>query len=183
LRDRIRLTGNVRRVRQLARPTGVDTLDAVVKAERERAFEAGFEAGRAAERSDATGRLDDACERLAESRTAAEAELATTAVSLATAITRALLRTELDHGGYDIETMVRETLAEAGVGRNACVVHLNPTDYARLADARFRSGTKIEADEGVPLADVHVETSLGLLVRETLDAVDAIEARLLEDLA
>ena len=65
---------------------------------------------------------------------------------------------------------------------DACEVHLHPTDFAKLADTRFRSGTQLFADEGVPLGDVHVESTLGLLVRDTTDSLAAIEQRLLEDL-
>jgi len=58
---------------------------------------------------------------------------------------------------------------------------LNPADHARLADIRFRTGTTIQADDGVPRGDVHVETSLGIMVRETMGSLDAIEKRLLEE--
>ena len=47
---------------------------------------------------------------------------------------------------------------------------------------RFRTGTRIQADEGVSRGDVHVETSLGLLVREAFGALESIEQRLLEEL-
>jgi flagellar biosynthesis/type III secretory pathway protein FliH len=97
-----------------------------------------------------------------------------TAAELALEIARTLLRTELARGNYDLERLVRETLGEASVGRSPCVVHLHPADHARLADLRFRSGTRLEPDEGVSRGDVHVETPPGLLVRDVDGALDAI---------
>ena len=72
--------------------------------------------------------------------------------------------------------------SQAAVGRSACVVHLNPADHARLEGVRFRSGTRIEPDVGVPQGDVHVETPIGLLVRDTESALESIERRLHEEL-
>ena len=101
---------------------------------------------------------------------------------LAVEIARVLLRTEIKQAHYDLEKLVRDTLSEAAVGRSACVVHLNPADHARLEGVRFRSGTRIEPDVGVPQGDVHVETPIGLLVRDTESALESIERRLHEEL-
>ncbi len=178
MRERIRLSTPLRDVRVVERPTDRSTFDVVLAAERERAFAAGVDAGRVAERQEAAGRLDQAVERVVELENAAGTELARVSVELALTIARTILKSELEDGGHDIEAMVRETLAEADTGRQPCVVHLNPTDYARLADASFRSGTTIQADDGVPTGDVHVETALGLLVREAFGAIEDVERRL-----
>jgi hypothetical protein len=73
---------------------------------------------------------------------------------------------------------VRETLSASGVERGPCVVHLHPEDAARLSEVRFRSGTRIEADEGVARGDVQVSTPQGLLVRDLEDCLGAIAAGL-----
>lgn len=127
--------------------------------------------------------LDSAVVRLAVFEEESRAALARTAAELALEIARTLLRTELARGNYDLERIVRETLSEASVGRSACVVHLHPADHARLADVRFRSGTRLEPDEGVARGDVHVETPLGLLVRDLDGTIEAIGKRLQEELA
>jgi flagellar biosynthesis/type III secretory pathway protein FliH len=127
--------------------------------------------------------LDAAVLRLAAVEEEVRGALARTAAELALEIARTLLRTELARGNYDLERIVRETLGEASVGRSACVVHLHPADHAHLADVRFRSGTRLEPDEGVGRGDVHVETSLGLLVRDLDGALEAIGKRLREELA
>ena len=133
---------------------------------------------------DSAGRtLDQAVERLLTFEEESRAALARTAAELALEIARTLLRAELARGNYDLERIVRETLSEASVGRSACVVHLHPADHARLADVRFRTGTRLEPDEGVARGDVHVETSLGLLVRDLDGALEAIGKRLHEELA
>jgi flagellar biosynthesis/type III secretory pathway protein FliH len=144
----------------------------------ERARAEGAEAGR----EEAAAVLDRAVERLSALEVEARAALARAATELALEIARTLLRREIADGNYDLERIVREALGEAAVGRSPCVVHLNPTDHARLSVARFRSGTKLEADEGVARGDVHVETSLGLLVRDLDGALEAIGKRLQEEL-
>ena len=81
-----------------------------------------------------------------------------------------------------MERIVRETLQAAGVGRGTCVVHLNPSDAARLADVVFRAGTTLESDPEVAPGDVHVTTPRGLLVRDVEAAVASIGERLRGDL-
>jgi len=127
--------------------------------------------------------LERATARLLAFEEEARASLARTATELAIEIARVLLRREIAQGSYDLERIVRETLSEAAVGRGPCVVHLNPEDHARLVGARFRSGTRLEADEGVSRGDVHVETSVGLLARDVDAALEAIGTRLREELA
>lgn len=134
-------------------------------------------------REAAAGVLDQAVARLRTLEQEAHVVLARTAAELALEIARTLLRSELARGNYDLETIVRETLGEAAVGRSPCVVHLNPSDHARLAELRFRSGTRLEPDEGVARGDVHVETALGLLVRDLDGILEAIGKRLQEELS
>jgi flagellar biosynthesis/type III secretory pathway protein FliH len=139
--------------------------------------------GERAGREAAGTSLDAAVLRLNAIEEELRGSLARTAAELALEIARTLLRTELARGNYDLEGIVRETLGEASVGRSACVVHLHPADHARLADVRFRSGTRLEPDEGVARGDVHVETSLGLMVRDLDGALESIGKRLREDLS
>ena len=139
--------------------------------------------GERAGREAAGASLDAAVLRLNAIEEEVRGSLARTAAELALEIARTLLRTELARGSYDLERIVRETLGEASVGRSACIVHLHPADHARLADVRFRSGTRLEPDEGVARGDVHVETSLGLMVRDLDGALESIGKRLREDLS
>lgn len=127
--------------------------------------------------------LDAAARRTQELEEASRTALARAASELALEIARVLLRREIARDNYDVERIVRETLAEAATGRNPCVVHLHPADHARLAGVRFRSGTRLQPDEGVARGCVHVETSLGLLVRDLDCALESIQKRLLEELA
>jgi flagellar biosynthesis/type III secretory pathway protein FliH len=161
-------------VRVLA--SGADAVDA---ARLEHARAEGERRGRA----EAGAPLEAAIARLQDFEQEAHAALASTAVELGVEIARTLLRGEIHRDRHDIERIVRGTLAEAATGRAPCVVHLHPSDHARLAETKFRSGTRIEPDVGVAKGDVHVETSLGLLVRDIDDALAAVARRLKEDLA
>ncbi|MEQ1895331.1 MAG: FliH/SctL family protein [Planctomycetota bacterium] len=151
---------------------------AVDDARLERALAEGERRGRA----QAGAPLEAAIERLQAFEQEARAALATTAVELGVEIARTLLRGEIQRDRHDIERIVRTTLAEAATGRAPCVVHLHPADHARLAETKFRSGTRIEPDVGVAKGDVHVETSLGVLVRDVDDALAAVARRLKEEL-
>lgn len=110
--------------------------------------------------------IDEAAARIDEAREEAEAELASFATRFAEGIAKQLLHIELDAGAHQIEKVVRETLAQAGVGRGDCEVHVHPEDAKTLSAVTFRSGTTITADPGVPRGSVHVTTERGLLVRE-----------------
>jgi len=140
-------------------------------------------AGERAGRAEAGAALDAAVEHLRVLEEEARTRLAENAVALGIEIARTLLRGEIQRDRHDIERLVRGTLAEAATGRAPCVVHLHPSDHARLATTKFRSGTRIEPDVGVAKGDVHVETSLGLLVRDVDDLLAAVARRLKEDLA
>lgn len=133
--------------------------------------------------AEAGAALDAVVTRLVASEEEARTALATGAVELALEIARTLLCGEIQRDRHDVERIVRNVLAEAATGRAPCVVHVHPSDHARLAQTKFRSGTRIEPDAGVSKGDVHVETSLGVLVRELDDALQAIGRRLKEDLA
>ena len=166
-----------------ARIASDDSLDAWIARRIEFAHAAGVERGERRVRENSALALDTACERLDAAREQAAEQLAATTAQLAVEIARQLLRTEIAAGRYDLERIVRETLAFADVGRGRCVVHVNPLDAAELAVARFRSGTTIEADEAVARGDVHVTTPGGLLVREIDAALRDIGERLRGDLA
>lgn len=123
-------------------------------------------------------RFDEACALLERRLVEAREELAHQAVELALSIAGALTRVELAAGRHDIERIVRDTLAQSGVGRGACVVHLHPLEVERLRHVAFRSGTRIEADEDVPVGSVHVTTPKGLLVHEVEACLTAVAERL-----
>lgn len=170
LRLRLPLAARVRGVRLLARGAAAVQGELAARA-----------AGQRAALEAATARLEAAAERVERQAEAARAQLARAGTELGLEIARTLLRAEVARGHYDLEKLVRETLAQSGVGRGACVVHLNPADHARLADVRFRSGTRLEPDPGVAQGDVHVETALGVLVRDLDAALEAIAERLREE--
>lgn len=171
------------RLRLQARPRGARLIAHGTEAVRGHLLERARREGELAGQAAAGEVLDLAVERMQAEAEELRAVVAGTATELAVEIVRTLLRTELPAGRYDLERIVRETLGASGVGRNPCVVHLNPVDHARLKEVRFRSGTRIEADEGVPRGDVHVETSLGLMVRDLEGALETIAQRLREELA
>ena len=126
--------------------------------------------------------FDRAVQHLEAIESESRAALARASIELALEIARVLLGRELAQGNYDLEGIVRSTLSEAAVGRSPCVVHLHPGDHAALSATRFRSGTRLAPDEGVPRGDVHVETALGLLVRDLDGALESIGRRLRESL-
>lgn len=164
-----------------------DTLDDVAERIASRREAQAFERGRLeGTREAATGAvtaLEQALERLDETRERAETELPARAVEVAVAVARRLLRVEIDAQRYDLERIVRETLAQSGVERGSCVVHLNPRDLEQLEGVPFRAGTRLEADPAVDRGDVHVTTAQGLFVHESQSLLAAIEARLREELA
>jgi flagellar biosynthesis/type III secretory pathway protein FliH len=124
--------------------------------------------------------LDRAAGRMDTLRGQARGEIARSATELAIGIARALLRVELAAGNYDLERIVRDALAAAATDRADCVVHLHPVDADAIRGVPFRSGTRIEPDLGVARGDVHVETELGLMVREVDEAVSRIASALSE---
>jgi flagellar biosynthesis/type III secretory pathway protein FliH len=183
--------GPVIRVAVPARPASVRVFDGTraglaERLRREtlaREFERGRLEGERAALHGAAGTLNRATEAVSKFADNHCAELARDATRLAVEIARTLLRQELEAGRYDLERIVRETLQASGVGRGACVVHLNPADVARLEGVPFRAGTTIESDPEVPAGDVHVTTHRGLLVRDVEQALASISERLEGDAA
>lgn len=169
-----------------ARPTAVRVVDGSrvayltnrARAQRERYLAQGRAEGERLAIASAAGALQRAAQALEEAGKHASDQVARDSIALGVEIARTLLRHEIDQGRYDLERIVRETLAASNAGRGACVVHLNPADVARLEGVAFRSGTTVEADSEVPPGDVHVTTQRGLLVRDVEQAVSAIAERL-----
>ncbi len=130
------------------------------------------------EREAAAGRLDAAVEALALQTEAAREELASLAIELALEIARQFLCSEVDAGHMQLERVVRACLADSGAGRGDARVHLHPDDLAALEGVPFRDRTVLAADETLERGDVHVETPLGLLVREREAVLAAVRERL-----
>ena len=149
----------------------------------DKAFARGLAEGERRALATACGALTRAAERLEAAASAACDEVASDAAQLGIEIARSLLRSEIRAGRYDLERIVRETLHASGAGRGACVVHLHPTDVARLSNTAFRSGTTIEADPEVRPGDVHVTTQRGVLVRDVDQALVSIAEKIASDLA
>lgn len=147
----------------------------------EEARRAGYREGHDEAVRGAAQRLAEETEKLEAAREEAEADLSRIAIELAVSIAGDVLAREIDEGRYDIERMVREALSWSGVGRGNCTVHLHPEDVARLDGIPFRAGTTIEADPDVELANVHITTPQGLLVRELDEVLVAIREALLEE--
>ena len=180
-RDLVRLPGVPRAVR-LLETAGRSGTETIVARAHELGCLHGAERHAAAERDSAVDAFRCALERLEAFGEAARRDLARTSVELALAISKRLLRTEVVHGNMDLEGVVREALQAASTERGACVVHLNPVDLEALSGVPFRAGTELRGDVEVARGDVHVETSLGLVVRELDQALDSIGERLLEEL-
>lgn len=178
--------GPVIRVLVPTRPASVRIFEGdraqLVERRRQDELDQAFARGRAeGERSALVGAasaLTLAADKVARAAELQGNELARDATRLAVEIARTLLRREIDAGRYDIERIVRETLAASGVGRGVCVVHLNPVDAKRLTEITFRAGTTIESDPEVPPGDVHITTHRGLLVRDVDQALASIAERL-----
>ncbi len=139
-------------------------------------------AGYAEAMAGAAGAFEEAARRLDADREEAVEALSAFATRFACEISRHLLRQNIKDQGHDINAMVRATLAEAGVGRGKCVVHVNPSDAETLKDAPFRSGTTIEADGSIPPGSVQVSTPRGLLVRDVDDCIRHAADRIYSDL-
>lgn len=159
---------------QLARDLDDHRVQTALAAERREAHE---EATRTAARAlgAAVDLLEDARERAVEA-------LSADAVTLAVEIARQILKVEIAAENYDLEQIVRATLAASGVKRGHCIVHVHPQDAAMLDDVVFREETILQPDIDVARGTVHVETPKGLLVREPGAALEEIREQLLEDL-
>ena len=154
----------------------------IVRERVEAAYASGVEAGVQQAVESTAGALAQASQTLEEVIETARDETARSSVELAVEIARHLLKAEVEAGRYDLERVVRETLAESGAGRANCTVHLNPKDLLRLEGVSFRSGTELEGDTGVAVGNVHVSAPEGLLVRDLDRAVESIGERILGEL-
>ena len=168
---------------RVVEPAGRDAFDTALDRMLARARAAGVAEGSRLSAQRAAGALDGAVQELEEFRRGVVATLSHDAVDLALAIARRLLRAHVPRGDFDLEGMVRETLEVATSERGHCTVHLHPEDLASLEGAAFRSGTRLEGDVGVSRGDVHVETSMGLVVRELDSLLDRIGEGLREELS
>ena len=76
-----------------------------------------------------------------------EDALASDAVELGVEIARQLLKIEIAAENYDLEGIVRATLAASDIKRGHCVVHIHPDDAARLhLDPDNRPGLFLHGD-------------------------------------
>ncbi|MDF1799702.1 MAG: FliH/SctL family protein [Planctomycetota bacterium] len=130
----------------------------------------------------AAGALEEAAARIDVEREEAVNAISGFATRFACEVAKHLLRISIQDQAHDIESMVRATLAEAGVGRGKCVVHLNPQDAATLAAVKFRSGTEVESDPSVPHGSVQITTPRGLLVRDVEDCIRHAADRIYGDM-
>ena len=146
------------------------------------AYERGFREGLAAGAESGADALGQALSRLEAASERAREALPGHVVELAVEIAGTLLQLRVDAGEYDLERIVRGALADSGVGRGSCVVHLHPDDHARLKDTLFRAGTTLELDPNMVRGDVHLSTPRGLLVRDLDSALETIREQLLEEL-
>lgn len=160
---------------------GRKPIDAVIDRVRERALGEGIVQGTLIAQTQEAGALAKAAASLEQSREELAGELAHSAVELGVAIARQLIHAEIQRDQHDMEKIVRNTLEAASVGRSRCVVHVHPDDFHALREVPFRSGTSVQADIGVGRGDVHVETSMGLMVREIEESLDSIRVRLREE--
>lgn len=165
-------------------PLTLAQLDRRLRAdERESAYARGFEEGVRQAQEQAAGALQAAVERLDASREHALDQLTSAAIELSVEIARQLVQVELQAGHYDLERIVRMSLAHSGLGRGAAIVQVSPEDHERLAHVTFRRGTEIVPNTALESGDVHVESPNGLLVREIETSLDSIREQLLEDIA
>ena len=161
-----------------ARPGDGETAVLVEAARRE-----GREEGLRSALESGAGQLEALLHKVDEAAERSQEELARTAVELAVEIAAALVGTRIEAGDYDLERIVRAALADADLGRGACVVHLSPADEERLQGVLFRAGTRLEVDAHLPAGVVHLTTPRGLLVRDPEAALDSIREQLLEEVA
>lgn len=126
--------------------------------------------------------LSMAVDQLNDARERAEEALSADAVALGVEIARQILKIEVEAANYDLEKIVRATLAASEVKRGHCIVHVHPDDAAMLESVVFRDETVVSSDGEIPRGTVQVETPRGLLVREPNAALEEIREQLLEDL-
>lgn len=143
----------------------------------ESSFARGQEEGMTRVGQSAAVALGKAVERLDEIGREVERFSAQLAVEIARHIVRAELQTDCEA----LESIVRETLADSGVGRGRCAVHLNPDDLKALEGITFRQGTELVGDPSVQRGDVQVTTPQGLFVREIDGMLDNLRRHFSEE--
>ena len=165
-------------------PLRLAQLDQRIREEdRSEAYERGVREGLEQATAQAAGALQEAVERLDAARELALDQLTSAAVELSVEIARQLVQVELKAGNYDLERIVRMSLAHSGLGRGSAIVQVSPEDHQRLSHVTFRRGTEIVANNALDSGDVHVESPNGLLVREVETSLESIREQLLEDIA
>ena len=138
----------------------------------------GYERGHASALEQYAGTIQTAVDGIRVAGDRAVDGLSTRTALVVAAVSSHVLRRELDAGRYDIERMVRDTLATAATGRVPCTVRVHPDDAHRLEAVPFRTGTKVEADGDVALGCVQVESAHGLVVREIEEILRQLRANL-----
>ena len=130
---------------------GGDTRAAELALVTARAHQLGLAAGAQLAGDTCAELLNQVAQQCAAAEEALASTLAHTAAEIAMEIARVLLRHEIANDRFDLEAIVRETLAAGTTERGRCVVHLHPEDAARLADVPFRAGTTLALafDDGV----------------------------------
>lgn len=148
------------------KPRGARLFAGDLSAYIQREVDAAFERGRDEALGGTCNLMAQAARRIDHAREEALLEIPAFTVRFIEEVARQLLHIELGEQRHDIEKMVRETLAQSGVGRGECTVHVNPRDMERLTPSSFRRGTEIQADPEVQPGCVQITTPQGLLVRD-----------------
>lgn len=131
---------------------------------------------------DAAKLLAEIASKVEQQAQGLHAEAAKTALELGLVIAREFILRDVSLGEHDIEGMVRSVLAAASSDRGQCIVHVNPVDAATLAGSQFRTGTTVEADPGIRMGDVQVQTPMGTMIRDLDETLSNLSTRLREEL-
>jgi flagellar biosynthesis/type III secretory pathway protein FliH len=163
--ERLRLPARPRAVRVSAQ--GYEAfLDARVAEVAAAAERRGMRAGRAEALAELGALVDSAVEQTHAAGERAAAALAARTAECVVTVAAHVLKREIDAGRYDIERMVRDTLATAATGHAPCVVRVHPSDADRLAAVPFRARTEVRADPELSPGSVQVDTAQGAVVRD-----------------
>lgn len=139
---------------------------------------------RASTEAELLGRLsaavDAAVAAVEAEREAVETSLTEAAVSIGLEIARHVVRTELDEGRHELESVVRECLAKGTRGRGACQVYTCAEDHARLQDMRLRAATELLVDPSLAPGEIRVESPQGLVVRDPESVIERVAEALRE---
>jgi flagellar biosynthesis/type III secretory pathway protein FliH len=163
-------------------PTSVGVFDGGLNEWYQRELEMAYSRGHNEALAGSCNLIAQAATRIDEARVEATREISSFATRFAASIAKHLLHIKIDEGQHEIEKMIREILAESGVGRGQCVVHVHPDDAQALSEVGFRKLTSIESDPEVPRGSIHVTTSEGLLVRDVDVCIQQAAERMHADL-